>query len=142
VPYLFDTDAISEVLKPRPPSGYLQWLRGLPADEQFTSAVCIGELFEGAFRSDHRERHLRNIVERVLPALIVLPFDVETARRLGEIAAALHAQGQTLADPDVQIAATAMQHDLSLVTGNVRHFGRIVGLKLEPVLAQSRLSPR
>ena len=38
MPYLFDTDAVSEVLRPRPLPKYLDWLRNVPRDEQFTSA--------------------------------------------------------------------------------------------------------
>jgi predicted nucleic acid-binding protein len=74
----------------------------------------------------------------VLPAVIVLPFDVEAARIFGEIAADLRRSGHVLPDPDVQIAATAIRHDLDLVTGNIRHFGRIPGLRIETILARSR----
>ena len=49
--YLFDTDAISELLKPRPVAGYVRWLAAIPRVEQFTSAVVMGELYQGAFRS-------------------------------------------------------------------------------------------
>ena len=49
--FLFDTDAISEVLKRRPLPAYVAWLRTVPRVEQFTSAVVIGELFKGAYRS-------------------------------------------------------------------------------------------
>jgi predicted nucleic acid-binding protein len=51
VAFLFDTDAISEVLKRRPLPAYVAWLRTVPRVEQFTSAVVIGELFKGAYRS-------------------------------------------------------------------------------------------
>jgi tRNA(fMet)-specific endonuclease VapC len=43
-----------------------------------------------------------------------------------------------LADADLQIAATALIHDLELVTGNVKHFKRVPGLRLSPVLAEAR----
>lgn len=43
-----------------------------------------------------------------------------------------------LADADLQIAATALQHDLELVTGNLRHFERVPDLVLRPVLALAR----
>jgi predicted nucleic acid-binding protein len=47
--------------------------------------------------------------------------------------AALTYQGTRLADADLQIAATALHHDLELVTGNLRHFGRIAGLRIRPL---------
>jgi predicted nucleic acid-binding protein len=140
--YLFDTDAISEVLRPRPVKQYLQWLQDIPRAEQFTSAVVMGELYKGAFRSQARDRHLRNIDERVLPAVTVLPYDVAVARVFGEIRAHLEEIGQILPDADLQIAATAVHHDLELVTGNLRHFERVPRLKLNRILAQSRPKKR
>jgi predicted nucleic acid-binding protein len=142
VAYLFDTDALSEVLKPRPAPGYVGWLRTIPREEQFTSSICVAELYEGAFLSQQSERHMRNIAERVLPALIVLPFDVETARIFGDVAAQLHRRGERVADPDLQIAATARQHDLEIVTGNLRHFNRVPGLRIEHALARARTTSR
>ena len=140
--YLFDTDAISEVLKPRPSPTYVEWLAVVPRAEQFCSAVSVGELYRGAFRSPGRERHLRNIEGRVLPAVTVLPYDSGCARTYGRIAALLQEHGRRLADADLQIAATALQHGLQLVTGNLRHFERIPGLTIKPILSDRRPSPR
>lgn len=134
--YLFDTDAISELLRPRPLPTYVEWLAGIDRADQFTSAVVIGELFEGAFLSG-KARHLENVEREVIPRLSVLPYGVHTARLFGEIAAALRAEGRTLPDADIQIAATALQHGLALVTGNLRHFERIPGLVLERALVDA-----
>ena len=136
--FLFDTDAISEVLKRRPLRVYVAWLRTIPRAEQFTSAVVVGELFKGAYRSADASRHLRNIETRVLPAVTVLPYDVEVARVYGAIQARLEEAGRALADADLQIAATAVHHNLELVTGNLRHFRRITGLRLCTVLDDAR----
>ncbi len=136
--YLFDTDAISELLRSRPASTYVEWLRAVPQWDQFTSAVVIGELYRGALRSPARERHLANIRERILPAVTVLPYDVAVAEVCGFLSAELKKTGQVLADADLQIAATAVYHNLELVTGNLRHFARIPRLRCEPVLANAR----
>jgi predicted nucleic acid-binding protein len=138
VTYLFDTDAISEVLRRRPLPSYVRWLGTIPREEQFTSAVCVGELYRGAFRSPDRVRHVAAIEKRVLPALTVLPYDNAVARVYGEIAAVLEGAGRRLADADLQIAATALHHGLALVTGNVRHFERVPGLGLHRALADAR----
>jgi predicted nucleic acid-binding protein len=140
VAYLFDTDAISELLRPRPLQPYLDWLRSIPRENQFTSAVTVGELFKGAYRSSARERHLKNIEDRVLPAVTALPFDVSVARVFGKVRAHLEQTGNILPDADLQIAATALYHDLELVTGNVRHFERIPDLRINRILATSRAS--
>jgi predicted nucleic acid-binding protein len=136
--YLFDTDAISEVLKPRPTASYVSWLATIPREEQFTSAVVLGELYKGAFRSSAVVRHLENVEKRVLPALTVLSYDVAAARVYGQVRARLESAGRPLADADLQIAATALLHDLELVTGNVKHFRRVPGLRIARALAQAR----
>jgi predicted nucleic acid-binding protein len=142
VALLFDTDAISELLRPKPNPTYLEWVRAVPREDQFTSAICIGELFKGAYRSRARERHLSNIEQRVLPAATVLPFDVATAKVFGEIRAELEDRGQLLPDADIQIAATAVHHGVQLVTGNIKHFRRIPQVNLNHVLAKARRSSR
>lgn len=136
--WLFDTDAISELLRSQPLPIYLEWIRTVPREDQFTSAVCIGELYKGAYRSTARDRHLVNIQERVLPAVTVLPYDVATARVFGELRAQLEEEGRVLPDADIQIAATALHHGLELVTGNVRHFLRFPELRINPILATAR----
>ncbi len=137
--FLFDTDALSEVLKKQPSAAYLRWLRTIPREEQFTSAVVIAELFKGALRSERAAFHVENIEKRVLPAVTVLPFDVAVALVYGEIEATLRKGGAPLADADLQIAATALYHGLALVTGNVRHFERVPGLAIERGFSATRL---
>ena len=139
--YLFDTDAISELLKPRPAAVYVRWLAAVPREEQFTSAVVVGELYKGAFRSSAVARHLENIEKRVLPAVTVLSYDALAARVYGEIRARLEDAGRPLADADLQIAATALLHDLELVTGNLKHFSRVPGLRISSALAEARPLP-
>ena len=140
--YLFDTDAISEVLKPRPAPAYLEWLAHIPSEVQHVSTVTIGELFAGAFLSAHVDRHLRNIRSLVLPLLRVVPFDVSSAEHYGRIRAIMRQTGRPLPDADTQIAATALAHDLTLVTGNVRHFEHIPGLRIDLALASTRPPPK
>ncbi|HET9986134.1 MAG TPA: PIN domain-containing protein [Longimicrobiales bacterium] len=138
VAFLFDTDAISELLRPQPLRAYVEWLGVVPREEQVASAVTIGERFKGAYRSQASERHVRNIEERVLPALTVRPYDVATARGFGRIRAALERKGRIFPDVDLQIAATAIHHGLALVPGDVRHFERIADLRLNRILAEAR----
>ena len=136
--FLFDTDAISEVLRRRPLPAYLRWLETIPRAEQFTSSVVIGELYKGAHRSANREFHLEQIEARILPAITVLSYDTAVARTYGDIDGQLHRLRLPLADADLQIAATALHHGLDLVTGNLRHFERIPGLSLVRVLVKAR----
>jgi tRNA(fMet)-specific endonuclease VapC len=98
----------------------------------------IGELYKGAFRSHARQKHLKNIEQRILPAVTALPYDVATAKVFGQIRAKLEETGTILPDADLQIAATAIYHDLELVSGNLRHFSRITKLKINSFLADTR----
>lgn len=136
--YLFDTDAISELWRPRPIEAYLRWVEEIPLESQYTSAVTLGELYKGAYRSSNAARYLTYIEERLLPNVTVLPYDVAVAKVFGRVRAVLETQGCKLEDSDLQIAATAIHHELELVTGNVAHFKPVPGLTLNQILATSR----
>lgn len=136
--YLFDTDAISETFKPKPADAYVRWLQTVPRQDQYTSAVVIGELFKGAYRSSASDKWVRRIEASVLPAVTVLSYDVDVARVYGQIRAELESAGKMPGEADLQIAATALFHDLTLVTGNVRHFERVPGLRIQATLAEAR----
>lgn len=128
--FLFDTNAISEPLRPRPNEVYLAWLRQLPRGEQFTSAIVVGELYAGAWMSGAPQKWLRRYEDQILPRLTILPFDLPCAQVYGQLRAELARIGTPIGDADTQIAATALRHDLTLVTANRRHFERIPQLKL------------
>jgi predicted nucleic acid-binding protein len=137
--YLFDTDALSEPFKKHPLPDFLSWLATIPLEMQFTSAVVVGELYSGAHRQQAAERHFTIIDERILPYVTVLPYDTPVARVFGRLDAELQDAGTPIAVPDLQIAATALHYDLELVTGNIRHFERISGLRLCRTLVEARL---
>jgi predicted nucleic acid-binding protein len=136
--FLFDTDAISELLRPHPLTAYRHWIENVERQDQFTSAVVVGELYKGAYRSANQEKHLVNIEHLVLPAVTVLPYDTAVSKVFGAVRARLEMAGMMLPDADLQIAATAIYHGLVLVTGNVRHFRRIRELKIETILSDTR----
>ena len=128
--FLFDTNAISEAMRPRPNDVYVEWLRQLPREEQFTSSVVVGELYAGAYASPATAKWLGRIEQMVLPAMTVLVFDLPTAHQYGRIRAELRRTGKLVDEADMMIAATALHHDLILVTANIKHFERIAGLTI------------
>ena len=69
----------------------------------------------------------------MLPNVLVLPFDAETAEIYGRLCAALWDAGTPVEDFDVMIAATAVQHGLEVVTANVRDFGRIPEVRVHAI---------
>jgi len=128
--FLFDTNAISEAMRPRPNGDYVQWLRQLPREEQFTSSIVVGEMYAGAYASAATGKWLDRIEKFVLPSVTVLNFDLSTAHEYGRIRAQLRKVGQVIDEADMKIAATAVQHGLTLVTANVAHFRRVASLSI------------
>jgi tRNA(fMet)-specific endonuclease VapC len=92
----------------------------------------VGEIYEGLINDPRAEDH-RALFELFLSSVEVLSPDDAVAHHYAEIRAELRSRGQLLADNDLWIAATALAHDLTLVSRNTRHFGRIRGLKLYQV---------
>jgi tRNA(fMet)-specific endonuclease VapC len=129
--YLFDTDIISRVVKASPPIALVDRLTRIPFALQFTTSINAAEVFYGACRVERREAIIRAFEKLVMSRLTVLPFDLESARVFGRLKAALESHGQPRSEPDLRIAAIALQHGLTIVTGNVRHFSGIPGLAVE-----------
>jgi len=71
------------------------------------------------------------LLERFLAPFVSLPFDDRCAERYAALRADLAGRGQLIGPNDMLIAATALAHDLILVTHNTREFSRVVGLKIE-----------
>lgn len=129
--YLFDTDVMSRVVRADPPRRLIDRLAKVPRALQYTSSINAAEVYYGAARARRRDAIIRAFEDLVLSRLTVLPFDLESARVYGRIKAALEGRGLPRSEPDLRIAAIALQHGLTLVTGNVRHFEGIPGLNVE-----------
>jgi predicted nucleic acid-binding protein len=129
--YLFDTDIVSHVLKRRRSSALMARLRATPRAAQFTSAVNVAEITFGVLRRQGREDLFLAYENEVFPRLTILPFDRESARVFGRIKSDLERRGLIRFEPDLQIASIAIQHRLTLVTGNERHYESIPGLAVE-----------
>lgn len=128
--YCFDTDVISALLRPNPPLAAIRRLARVPIDDQRTTSITAGELLFGALRRG--SVRLRATVELFLASgIAILPFDRAAAVEYAQIRSPLEGAGRRLDDPDLRIAAICLAHDLTLVTGNVRHFERIPGMRLE-----------
>ncbi len=128
--FLFDTDVITNILKPKPSPILMKRLSETPSDHQFISVVTISEIVYGACKSERKEYHLHNLEHVLLPQVNILDFDTGAAYVAGHIRAELEKMGQPLAFADIQVASIAMSRELTLVTGNLRHFNRIAGLRV------------
>jgi tRNA(fMet)-specific endonuclease VapC len=123
---VLDTDIVSGLMRPRPSPVLIERIGSVPAHEQSTTAITIGELSYGAQRVDRPDLYRRAI--ELLADTRVLPFDEHAAEHYGSLRAKLERDGMRLADPDLRIAATALAHEAALITGNSRHFDRVDGL--------------
>jgi tRNA(fMet)-specific endonuclease VapC len=129
--YLLDTDVLSNLMKRAPASTLVARLARVPLEQQFTSSVTLGELLYGAYRSSRATAMIERIEEALLPDLPILPFDASAARRYGDIRAVLEERGTPIGDADIRIASIALSRELTVVTGNERHFRRVPGLEVE-----------
>ncbi len=133
--YCFDTDVLSAVLRRDPPLHLIRRLAQVPAEEQFTTAITLGELLYGAAKRGSPEL-VERIGDLIGRAAAVLPFDESAAEVYGALRAELESQGRRLDEPDLRIASIALFYRLTLISGNVRHFARVPGLRLENWLAR------
>jgi predicted nucleic acid-binding protein len=93
------------------------------------SIVTVAELYDGAFASSAPEYRIVQI-RRFLASAVVLQVTDQISLVFGELRAYLRQRGQLIEDFDLLIAATALVHDLTLLTFNRRHFERIPDLRL------------
>ncbi len=98
-------------------------------------AVVKAELLYGARRNSRTADNLR-LLARFFEPLVCLPFDDACAERYGLIRVELERAGTPIGPNDLMIAATAIAHDLVLVTHNVAEFSRVAGLRFEDWEAQ------
>jgi tRNA(fMet)-specific endonuclease VapC len=124
---LLDTDTFSEIIKAKN-QNVLQHARDYR--QQFgqyaISAVTITEIVKGLQKRGLDVRISDLIAGLVKEELLLLELD--SAVVAGRIYGELEKSGQTIGRVDPLIAGTAIAHNLVLVTGNVRHFERVVAL--------------
>lgn len=129
--YLLDTNVLSEVIRKDPNRGLLQRLGAVAARDVVTSAVCVAELRHGAARVAHGARLWERIAREILSRVDILPLGEAEALRAGDLLATLEARGEPIGIEEVWIGATALEHRLTVVTRNLKHFRRIPGLVSE-----------
>ena len=120
---LLDTNVVSALRRPDRHPQVTQWLSAQQPAHLFLSAVTIGEIRRGIAQQERHNtpfaRELTIWLSRLLTLFgdRVLAFDVQAAQRWGHLSARLGHDSI-----DLMIAATALEHDLTVVTRNVKHF--------------------
>jgi tRNA(fMet)-specific endonuclease VapC len=127
--YLLDTNVCIVYLKGR--NEHLkQKLEATSIQEIVVCSVVKAELCFGAMKSANPERNLA-LQQAFLEQFVSLPFDNFAATTFGVIRAQLETKGTPIGAYDLQIAAIALVNNLTLVTHNIREFGRVEGLQIE-----------
>jgi tRNA(fMet)-specific endonuclease VapC len=116
------------------------WLRGSSTVRQRLAAVgqeaiaistiTLAELRYGAEWSAQPVANHRAI-DDFMSGVDLIDVGVETARHFGVVKALLRRQGNLIEDFDLLLAATALAHQMTLVTNNMHHFGRVPQLVTE-----------
>lgn len=119
--FLLDTNVVSEIRKPNRNAGVSAWFEGVDSGDLYLSVLVVGEIRQGIERLRRRDPQHSDVFERWLTVLKedfdqrLLPVSSSVAERWGHLNAV-----QPLPVVDGLLAATAIEHDLTLVTRDDR----------------------
>jgi tRNA(fMet)-specific endonuclease VapC len=124
--FLLDSNFCIACLRRKPWA--LQALANIPRASVAISSITVGELFLGTHLAAEPKREMAKVLAFLGP-IQVLSFGRDEAVQWASLDARLRKLGNRIETEDAIIAATALTHGMTLVTGNAKHFGRAKGLK-------------
>ena len=132
--YLLDTNVVSELRRTKPHGAVLAWLQEVDEGALFISAVTVGEIQAGIeitrTQDEEKARSIEAWLDRVMDTLSVLPMDAAAFRTWARL---MRGASDTLYE-DAMIAATALNHDLTVVSRNIGDFKSFSVRVLNPFL--------
>ncbi|MDO8463980.1 MAG: type II toxin-antitoxin system VapC family toxin [Gallionella sp.] len=122
--YLLDTNVISELVRSKPSKAVLAWFENIPSEALHISVLTLGEIRKGieSMPDGARREKLRLWLEHELADWFgsrILPVDIPIADRWGRLLAQVKRPVPSI---DSLLAATALHHELRLVTRNQKDF--------------------
>jgi len=125
--FLLDTNIPSEMTRPFPKPSVVQWLENAQDEQLYFSVISLGEILKGITtlpESQRRNQLQRWLDETLRPWLLnrILPVSEPVAERWGVLTGQCKLKGRPLKVEDGLIAATALEHGLTIVTRNTRDF--------------------
>lgn len=140
--FLVDTDVLSALAKRRRHGNVDSWIARQRTGDLFLSVISIGEIERGIALQRGKDPNFATMLANWLDQVLtvygdrIIPFDLASSRRWGRLSAALGHNGA-----DLQIAATALEHGLTVVTRNVSHFKPAGVSVLDPFAPAPRSKP-
>jgi len=135
--YLLDTNCISELVRAEPDPGVMTWLEAADEALLYLSVLTVGEIRKGIAGLSQGKRRTRletwlEVELRARFASRILSVDAAVADRWGLLAAGARSEGKSLSTIDGLLAATALQHNLTIVSRNVSVFANVRVQVLNP----------
>jgi tRNA(fMet)-specific endonuclease VapC len=127
--YLLDTNVIIELIRK---GHHAEQIEQLGKGAVVISVITYHELYVGIEKSPSKNLALKktNILENILKHIEILQFQEQEAIIGARIRAKLESAGKMIGANDLLIAASALAHNLTLVTNNTKEFQRVPGLKV------------
>jgi predicted nucleic acid-binding protein len=130
--YLLDTNVVSELRRPRPNGAVVTWLQSVPDSALHLCALTLGEIQAGVELTRRQDlskaAEIEAWLDQVAGLFNILPMDGATFRCWARL---MDRESNTVYE-DAMIAACALQHELTVVTRNTRHFERFAVPQLNP----------
>lgn len=125
--FLLDTNCISELIRPRPEARVVEWMRAVDESLLYLSVLTLGEIRAGAasLPQSRRRAYLESWLEldvRVRFSGRILAIDDVVADRWGWLSGEAERKGRPLPAVDGLLAATAIEHNLTVVSRNAADF--------------------
>jgi toxin FitB len=125
--FLLDKNCVSELVRAKPEPSVLEWMEAADETLLYLSVLTLGEILKGIalLPQSRRRTHLETWLELELQARFagrILSVDASIADRWGLLAAEAKREGRSLSAIDGLLAATAIHHNLTIVTRNVIDF--------------------
>ena len=125
--YILDTDWIINLLAGR--KNAEEKIQQLDPQEIVISLITVAEIYESAFNYANPEAHIQTF-RLFLNHFQLFNLNLSIMEKFVEIRAHLRRRGQIISDFDILLGATALHHDLIVLTSNKKHFERIPDLKI------------
>jgi predicted nucleic acid-binding protein len=129
--YLLDTNILSEIIKKNPNKNLISKLGAAPSPTIFTATICVMELRHGAMKRGNPSDFWLIIEQQILSKVRILDFSYPEALKAGELIHQLYSLGRPIGIEDIMIGSIALCNNLTIISGNTKHFQQILGLRVE-----------